>query len=61
MGKDTMIVGSPEHKAFQRDQISMAVDAACNQVADEGVFSIDQVEVLRDAFRAFGAHLKKVI
>ena len=50
MGKDTVIVGSPEHKELRRNKLHARFDQVLEEISDEGVFSPDQITKLRNAF-----------
>jgi hypothetical protein len=46
----TMIVGSPEHKEHQKEQIRSRIIQAIEEISDDAVFTPDQQVKLNNAF-----------
>ena len=46
----TMIIGSPEHKKYMRNQAEAHIRDAMKRIEDSGAFSDDQVTALKFAF-----------
>lgn len=50
MGQDTVVVGSEEDRKVRKERLKSRFDQAMEAIADEGVFSPDQITTLHNAF-----------
>ena len=46
----TMVVGSQEHRDQRKAEVKKRFDRATDEIADETLFSPDQIAALRNAF-----------
>ena len=57
----TFVIGSPEHKKYQRDEVDKILGEATLSLADDSVFTEDQIKVLQNAFWAIRHAIHKTI
>ena len=58
---ETMVVGSPEHRKYQREEVDTIIADAAESLHDESVFSPDQIKALQEAFWSVRHAIHKVI
>lgn len=57
----TVVVGTPEHRKAKCAAIDDIIEGAKSEIADEGVFTPDQIASLERAFRSIALAIRTTV